>query len=291
MKNAVALASSPICTLGECPRWDEKTGTLYWVDIDGFALHNLDPISGALRSRTFGESIGSFALRERGGFVLALRSGYALLNELYDPIERIASPSWDIATERFNDGRCDPQGRFWAGTMYEPRDKATARLFRLDADLTWSAHGPGVTISNGIAVSLDHRTFYFADTPTYTVWRHDFDPIKGELGVPTTFLTFPEGKGRPDGAVVDSAGNYWIALFSGSRVQCYSPAGHLLDEIAVPTKNPTCLTFGGADMRTLFITTAKIKLSSDELKAQPDAGRVFTARTDIAGLIEPRFKG
>ena len=216
MKNAVALASSPICTLGECPRWDEKTGTLYWVDIDGFALHNLDPISGALRSRTFGESIGSFALRERGGFVLALRSGYALLNELYDPIERIASPSWDIATERFNDGRCDPQGRFWAGTMYEPRDKATARLFRLDADLTWSAHGPGVTISNGIAVSLDHRTFYFADTPTYTVWRHDFDPIKGELGVPTTFLTFPEGKGRPDGAVVDSAGNYWIALFSGS---------------------------------------------------------------------------
>ena len=291
MQTAVALSSSPICTLGECPRWDEKTGTLYWVDIDGFALHKLDPVSGALSSRTFGQSIGSFALRERGGFVLALRSGYALLASFDSPVEAIASPHWDTATERFNDGRCDPQGRFWAGTMYEPRDKAAARLYRLDADLTWSAHGQGVTISNGIAVSLDQKTFYFADTPTHTVMRHDFDAMSGELSVPTTFLTFPEGKGRPDGAVVDGAGNYWIALFSGSRVQCYSPAGKLLDEIAVPTKNPTCLTFGGADMQTLFITTAKIRLTDDELLAQPDAGRVFTARTAIAGLIEPRFKG
>ena len=291
MQIAVALSSSPICTLGECPRWDEKTATLYWVDIDGFALHNLDPISGTVRSRTFGESIGSFALRERGGFVLALRSGYALLNAFNDPIEKIASPHWNVATERFNDGRCDPQGRFWAGTMYEPRDKPAARLYRLNADLTWSAHGQGVTISNGIAVSPDQRTFYFADTPTHTVMRHDFDAIKGELGAPTIFLTFPEGKGRPDGAVVDSAGNYWIALFSGSRVQCYSPTGQLLDEITVPTKNPTCLTFGGADMRTLFIATAKIRLTDDELRAQPDAGRIFTARTVIPGLLEPRFKG
>ena len=291
MQTAVAISSSPICTLGECPRWDEKTAALYWVDIDGFALHRLDPVQGTVHTRTFGESIGSFALRERGGFVLALRSGYALLESFEGPAVAIASPSWDTETERFNDGRCDPQGRFWAGTMYEPRDKAAARLYRLDADLTWSTHAQAVTISNGIAVSPDQRTFYFADTPTHTVLRHDFDAVTGELGPASIFLTFPDGKGRPDGAVVDSQGNYWIALFSGSRVQCYSPAGALLAEIAVPTKNPTCLTFGGADMKTLFITTAKIRLTDEELAAQPDAGRLFTARASIAGLIEPRFKG
>ena len=291
MQTAIALSASPMATLGECPRWDEKSKRLYWVDIDGFALHAIDPATSQLQTRQIGQSIGSFALREAGGFVLALRSGYALLDSFDGPIRALPSPSWDTAIERFNDGRCDPQGRFWAGTMYEPRDKALARLYRLDSDLTWSVHGAGVTISNGIAVSPDQSTFYFADTPTHTVLKHDFDPVSGTLGSPTLFLEFPDGKGRPDGATVDQAGNYWIALFSGSRVQCYSPSGQLLEEIAVPTKNPTCLTFGGDDLRTLYITTAKIRLTAEELAAQPDAGRVFTARTAIAGLIEPRFKG
>ncbi len=282
---------APVAQLGECPRWDERTHSLYWIDINGNKLWHFDTKTGQSRHREIGQSIGCFALRENGGFILGLRSGYARMDSWDAPIVLLLSPSWDPAIIRFNDGRCDRQGRFWAGTMYEPRTQKGATLFRLNPDYSFSAHGNPVTVSNGIALSLDDQYFYFADTPEHTVYRYRFDAQSGNLSEPTEFLKFPDGGGRPDGATIDSAGNYWIALFNGSAVECYSPSGQLLHRVAMPTKNITCITFGGPDLCTAYITTAKIRLSDDELKAQPHAGGVFTFRTSVPGLVEPRFLG
>jgi sugar lactone lactonase YvrE len=281
----------PLATLGECPRWDSSTQMFYWVDIEEHKLNRYDPATLQYQVRDMGEAIGCFALRKTGGFVVALRSGYALIDDFDAPLRRLHSPAWNPTEVRFNDGRCDPQGRFWAGTMFEPRTRAGAALYCLNPNYNFSVHGDPVTIANGIAVSPDEHWFYFADTPTNTVFRYAFDASKGQLGERTTFITLANGEGRPDGATVDTEGNYWLALFNGACVRCYSPAGKLLEQIDLPTRNPTCLTFGGPDLRTLFITTARIKLSPDELAAQPMAGAVFTITVAKQGLDEPRFAG
>jgi sugar lactone lactonase YvrE len=285
----ISRLNVPQATLGECSRWDEKHQLFYWVDIDEHLLWRYDPKSDIATSRNMGESIGCFALRAPGGFVLGLRSGYAVLDTFDGPLRKVSSPVWDVSQVRFNDGRCDPQGRFWAGTMFEPRTQAGGQLYRLDANWQFSVQADPVTISNGIAVSLDQRWLYFADTPAHTVYRYPFDAKTGALGQREVFVTYPTGGGRPDGAVVDSAGNYWVALFNGSCVQCLSSDGKLIQQIDLPTKNPTCLTFGGADLRTLYITTAKIRLTEQELAAQPLAGAVLTIRVDQQGLPEPTF--
>jgi sugar lactone lactonase YvrE len=279
----------PKATLGECPRWDEVAQMLYWVDIDEHKLWRFNPATGASEYRNMGESIGCFALRKPGGFIVGLRSGYALLDGFDAPLRRLQSPAWDTSKIRFNDGRCDWQGRFWAGTMYEPRGQAGGQLFCLDAQLGFSAHAEPVTISNGIAVSPNNQWFYFADTPTYTVYRYPFDATSGQLGARSVFITYPDGGGRPDGATVDTAGNYWVALFNGRCVQCLSPQGKLLEQIDLPTQNPTCLTFGGPNLTTLYITTAKIKLTPEQLQAQPLAGAIFTVDVKYQGLPEPKF--
>jgi sugar lactone lactonase YvrE len=293
----VTPVDAPLATLGECPRWDERAQCLYWIDIDGQKLWCYDPLTGQSKHRAIGQSIGCFSLREHGGFILGLRSGYARMNHWDAPIEHLQSPSWDPKLIRFNDGRCDRQGRFWAGTMFEPRTHKGATLFRLDPDYTFSAHAKPSTVSNGFAQSYDannssaEQFIYWADTPEHVVYRYPFNAQQGTLGEPSEFVRYPVGGGRPDGASIDSAGNYWIALFNGSAVQCISPAGKLLREVAMPTKNITCITFGGSDLCTAFVTTARIRLSEDELKTQPHAGGVFSFRTNIPGLIEPRFLG
>jgi sugar lactone lactonase YvrE len=281
----------PLTILGECPRWDSRSQLFYWVDIEQHQLNRYDPATSEHKVRDMGEAIGCFALRETGGFVVALRSGYALLDSFEAPLQRLPSPAWDPTKVRFNDGRCDPQGRFWAGTMFEPRTSAGGALYCLKPNYDFSMHGDPVTIANGIAVSPDQNWFYFADTPTNAVFRYPFDPVTGQLGSRSTFLSFTSAEGRPDGACVDSKGNYWIALFSGSCIRCYSQSGKLLEQIDLPTRNPTCLTFGGPNLRTLFITTARIKLSADELLAQPMAGAVLTIDVLHQGLEEPRFAG
>jgi sugar lactone lactonase YvrE len=293
----VTPVNAPLATLGECPRWDERTNSLFWIDIDGQKLWCLDTITGESKHRDIGQSIGCFALREQGGFILGLRSGYGRMNHWDAPIELLQSPSWDTAQVRFNDGRCDRQGRFWAGTMFEPRTHKGATLFRLDPDYTFSAHANPVTVSNGFAQSYDgtqssdNQFIYWADTPEHVVYRYPFNPLLGTLGEPTEFVRYPHGGGRPDGASVDSAGNYWIALFNGSAVQCFSPSGELLAEVVMPTKNITCITFAGPDLCTAYVTTARIRLTEEELKAQPHAGGLFSFRTSIPGLKEPRFLG
>jgi sugar lactone lactonase YvrE len=206
--------------------------------------------------------------------------------------ERLAPPPYDPARERFNDGKADPQGRLWVGTIYEPRDAASAALYR------WSQGrldrmAVDVTVSNGLGWSPDGRTMYWSDTKAHVVYALDFDGTDGSLTRQREFARFAprldatclDGYGgRPDGAAVDSEGAYWVAMFEGQRLLRLAPDGQVLRELPLPVRCPTMPCFGGGDLRTLFITTSRENRPADESAAQPLAGCVLMLRVDVPGL-------
>jgi sugar lactone lactonase YvrE len=279
-------------TLGECPRWDHTAQCLYWVDINGNALHRFTPKTGNNETMDIGENIGCFAQDTRGGFIAGLRSGYARITSFGGDVVKLASPDYDPTKARFNDGRCDNQGRFWAGTMWEPRDKTGGTVYRLDADGRFSAKASPTIITNGITFSPDGKMMTLADTPNHVLWAFDYDEASGEVSNRRVLREYDPPKGRPDGACVDAEGNIYVAIFQGARVEKLSPKGELLATISVPVPNPTCCTFGGDDLRTLYITTARTRMTDEELAEMPEAGGVFAVRIetpDAAGVIEARY--
>lgn len=285
--------------LGECPVWDPATGTLYWTDIPGKALKSWHPQSGLHRAWPMPDEVGCFALRERGGAVLAMRSGFALFDFDTRALTPLPSPGYDPRTTRFNDGRCGPDGRFYAGTMYEPRTGPESRLYRLDTDLTWAElPDTAAVVSNGLAFGRDGRTLYRADTAHHAVYQHDFDAATGSIGPRRAFVTVPRPEqnggvnlGRPDGATVDAEGFYWSAMYEGGRLVRYAPDGTIEREVPSPVRCPTMLCFGGDDLDVLFVTTSRNGRPAEELAHEPDAGRVFAARIGVRGVAEPKFRG
>jgi sugar lactone lactonase YvrE len=278
-------------SLGECPIWSPARQVLYWVDINEPALHRFDPRSGRDQTMPMPSSIGSFALRARGGFVVALRDGIFLADDDGKIARKIADPPYDPHHHRFNDGRCDAHGRFFVGTMNEQRDGASAALYRLDPDHSLHQVFGGITISNGLGFSPDGRTLYHADTPARIVRAFDYDGATGRLGAPRVFAQWTADTDRPDGAAVDSAGDYWVAFYRGGRVVQLSPRGELVREHTLPALCPTMPAFGGPDLRTLFVTSARQQREPEELERLPQSGGLFTMRTDVPGLPEPAFAG
>ena len=277
-------------SLGECPIWSQAERALYWVDINAPSLNRFDPATGAHRSMPMPASIGSFALRQSGGFVVALRNGIWFANAHGALEQNVAAPPYEPGHFRFNDGRCDPQGRFVVGSMNENRDGDSAALYRLDDRLTLTRLFGHMTISNGLAWSPDGATMYHADTPTRTV--RAFDYPAGD-GVPANGRTFAQWTGegeRPDGATVDSAGNYWVAFYRGGKVVQLSPAGRTLAEYPVPAMCPTMCAFGGDDLRTLYVTTARQQRDEAELARLPQSGSLFAMRVPVPGLPETLFR-
>lgn len=274
--------------LGECPRWDERENLLYWVDIDAMQLHRFDPASGASSVRQLDEPIGSFVLKKAGGFVIATASGFHFLDGFDAEPRAIADPEATISTNRFNDGRCDPAGRYFCGTVYTPKDKGGANLYSLDTRLHVRHLESNIITSNGIAFSRDNRWMYFSDTPRHVLYRYRYDLGSGDIYDRQVFHRFPHGEGRPDGGSLDSEGCYWTALFEGGRVVRLDPDGRIMQEIAVPSRCPTMAAFGGPDLKTLFVTSAGNRPDA-ELQAFPDSGGVFSVTLDVAGLVEHRF--
>ena len=280
--------------LGECIRWDEREKRVYWCDIPGQKLHRFDPATGRDESMEIGQDIGCFAQDEKGGFIAGLRSGYARITAFGGEIQRLTSPDYDSSKARFNDGRCDPAGRFWAGTMWEPRDQAGGHIYCLESDGRISAKANPVVISNGITFSPDHKTFTLADTPNHVLWAFDYVIDSGNVGNRRVLRTYDPPKGRPDGACVDAEGNLYVAMFIGGRVEKLSPKGELLAVIEVPVPNITCCTFAGDDLRTLYITTARTRMSDEELAAKPHAGGLYAVRIEgdhAPGVVEARYAG
>ncbi|MCC7328204.1 MAG: SMP-30/gluconolactonase/LRE family protein [Burkholderiales bacterium] len=277
--------------LGECPVWSTREQVLYWVDINAPSLNRFDPASGVNHAMPMPEAIGCFALRKPAGFIVALRSGIFLAGPDGQLGRKVADAPYDPAHYRFNDGRCDRQGRFFAGFMNEKRDAANAALLRIDPDGTMTQILDGMTISNGLAWSPDGRTMYHADTPTHTVRAFDYDTATGTPSRPRVFAQWTAEAARPDGAAVDSEGNYWTAFFRGGRVLQISPRGKTLAEFEVPAMCPTMCAFGGADLKTLYVTTARQMRESAELARLPHSGGIFAMRVGVPGLPEPAFAG
>ena len=286
----VEVALKVKASLGECPRWDEKEQLLYWLDINAGQLHRLDPVTGNDDFLQFDEEIGCFALREKGGFVLAMRTGLYTVEGWNTERTFISDPEVGMDKNRFNDGRCDDKGRLFTGSVYPPKDYGGASIYSLGPNGEVKCWIKDLLTANGIGFSPDNKTFYYADTPSHAINRCDFNLETGEVSNCSVFHQFPLGNGRPDGAAVDSEGYYWSALYEGGRVVRISPAGEIVQEILVPAKCPTMVAFGGEDLKTLYITSVGAR-PNEELAQYPHSGAIFAVRVDVAGRIENRFAG
>ncbi len=290
----VELAFDSRDQLGEGPMWSVAEQALYWVDIEGFAINRWHPASGAHQRYDIGQHVGTIVFRASGGFVLALRDGFAF----WDPetgLTPIADPEADQPDNRFNDGAVDRQGRFWAGTM-SMRGNANPQgaLYRLDPDASLRKMVPDVYVSNGLGWSPDNKTMYYTDTRPHTIRAYDFDPATGAIENPRVLIHVPDdpGEGGPDGMTVDSEGFIWGARWGGWKICRYDPEGKLEREIKVPVERVTSVMFGGPDLDRLYITTAWNGLSEAERAAtQPHAGSVFVCEPGVRGLPEPAYGG
>ena len=277
--------------LGECPLWSPGEARLYWVDIDGRAIHRYDPVSGEDEVRdTLGRPTALALTDVPGRLLVALERGLAFFDWAAGDA-RDWIPLELLAENRLNDGRCDPAGRFWVGSMFDPAEagRSTGSLYRVSPDGTAMTARTEVGVSNGLAFSPDGRTMYFADTPRLTVCAFDYDPDTGDATNERVFLDFTSLPGRPDGACVDADGCYWIACVFGWAVLRVTPDGKVDRQISLPVEKPTMPAFGGADLSTLFITSIGGGGTHKVDPAQPEAGGLFAIDVGVRGVPEPHF--
>ena len=289
----------PDCyALGESPFWHPQEHMLYWVDIAGKKLLRANVHRGTVQAWDMPSEPGCMAPAATGGLVIAMRDGVFRARDWGGALQHITSLPYDTATVRANDGKCDALGRFWVGTIDEPKARRGAELFSIDCR-TGTAQvqrqaGEALT-ANGLAWSPRGDTVYWADTPNHVVHAWDFDLSANRLSAHRNHLQFapkPVGwtfedrsyQGRPDGAAVDLLGNYWVSMFEGRRIGCFAPDGGLLRELEAPVQCPTMPCFGGEDFKTLYLTTARHGRSAAELAQFPDSGAVFFTRVDTPGL-------
>lgn len=289
MSTNVRLASAVRANLGEGPVWDEARGCLWFVDIKGDRLHRYDPATGetaaipapALPGWVFPEANGTLLVGAHGGVFRGDAEGTAF--ELLVPVET------DLPQNRLNDAAVHPDGSVWFGTMDNTEAEPSGRFYRLADGGVAALPVPPVIVTNGPAFSPDGRTAYFVDTLGGAI--HAADVLAdGSCGAVRLFARLPEGMGYPDGPVVDSAGTVWLGLFGGWGVVRFAPNGTLLGRMEIPAANVTKIAFGGPDLKTVYVTTARIGLSESELERQPDAGSLFAFAAETAGLpaVSPR---
>lgn len=286
----VRLVLDCAAALGESPLWDAQEQALWFVDIGGRAIHRYHPESGAHAVAAVGEDIGCIGLTRGRALIAGMRSGVFLVGRDGAILRKLADNPEDQAWSRFNDGRVDPAGRFLVGTIDQERG-GRAGLYRLDrSGLTKLLDG--LMTSNGLAFSADGRRLWHADTPRFTVTRYAYDPATGALGGGEVFCRLDHDaadRARPDGAAPDVDGCYWTALYEGSRIQRWAPDGALLAEIPIPARCPTMVAFGGRDLKTLYVTTARAGRPEAELAETPHAGGLFALDVDVPGRLEPLF--
>ncbi|MFC0180890.1 SMP-30/gluconolactonase/LRE family protein [Thorsellia kenyensis] len=276
--------------LGECPRYDERTQILYWVDITAPAIHAYNTLDNTHTVYATHEHVGCFALHEQGGFIAGMRSGIWYLDAQAKPIKKLADNPTDNSITRFNDGRADAKGRFWLGTVDEDKSQSVAAFYCFDGKQL-TQFKSGLLTSNGVAFSPDNQYLYHSDTPRFTIYRHAFNLEEGTIDEGETFLSMPReiyGTGRPDGAAVDSEGYYWSALFEGNAIIRVSPAGEIVATYPIDVKCPTMCAFGGENLDILYVTSASIGRSQEELLQFPDSGKLFSMKVPVKGCLDYR---
>ncbi len=291
-KDKVELVLDTKSALGEGAIWNYKTAELIWVDIDAQILNVYSPFLNFNKEMLTGQMIGTVVPAESGKLIVALENGFYQLDPTNGAKLFIANPEADKTGNRFNDGKCDPAGRLWAGTMHKEGKPDLGALYRLGPDTTVHKMIDKVSISNGIVWSLNHRKMYYIDTPTQKVTAWDYENETGEISNAQTVVEVPQEMGHPDGMTIDAEGNLWIALWNGAAVGCWSPeTGELLRTIDVPAKNVTSCAFGDDDLATLYITTARMGTSLEDLEKFPHAGGLFKTRPGVKGVEAFFFKG
>lgn len=277
--------------LGEGPIWSIEEQALYWVDIVAPAVHRFRPSDNAHDHWPMPEHVGSLSVRSAGGLVIALKSGFGLFDPSSGAVEMINDAESDKLDNRFNDGRCDRQGRFFAGSLTYSEDAPAGRLWRLDADHKATPVLNGITVSNGLCWSPDGATMYFVDTPTRKIMAYDYDQEAGLPTNPRVLVKTDSDRGWPDGSITDSEGCIWNAEWDGARVVRYTPDGKIDRIVSVPARRATCAAFGGPDLKTLYITSAWDRMSKEEREAWPLSGDLFAVEVDVSGLPDPKFAG
>ena len=275
-------------TLGEGVSWDPVNERLWWTDIQERLLYRYDPLQGAQKTFELPERLGSFGfVQDSQQIVAAFESGFAMYHPESGALEWLARPEHAAKNLRFNDGRVDRQGRFWAGSMVEGDGLPTAKLYCLRGR-TLEVCLTDIAISNSICFSPDGRHLYFADTPQRAIMRYDIDANTGAISNRSIFARTPSGA-FPDGSNVDSQGYVWNAHWGAGRVVRYALDGSIDLEIEIPTAQPTCVAFGGKNLDLLYVTSARQGMKPDVLARQPHAGDVFVYQLGIKGLADPRF--
>ncbi|MEQ9030200.1 MAG: SMP-30/gluconolactonase/LRE family protein, partial [Aggregatilineales bacterium] len=264
------------CELGEGPLWDEREQCFYWVDILPGKIHRYDPAGGDHQVYDVGEMIGTIGLRENGGLVVAVRSGFAYFDISTETLTPITDPEADKPDNRFNDGKPSPDGGFFAGTMAVSGAEGAGALYYLSQAGDVKKVVDNVSISNGIAWSIDLKTMYYIDSTPKKVYAFDYDASNGEVSNQRLCIQVAEELGSPDGMCIDTEGKLWIAHFGGGCVRRWDPeTGAILETVSVPTQKVTCAVFGGANMDTLYITTAA--MGTDAIN-DPLAGCLFSVK-------------
>jgi len=270
-------------TLGEGPVWDSKTQTLYWLDILEKRIY-----AGTRILAQLDDLIGCLAPRKNGNLILGTRLGFANLNPDSVQLTVLAALDSELPTNRLNDGKCDPAGRFIAGTMDMGEENPSGALYSFDGKQVTRLLS-GITISNGLAWSVDHKTFFYIDTPTREVKAFDYDLATGQIANPRAVIHVPESLGWPDGMTSDTDGNLWIAIWGGAQITQWNPStGKLLEQIQVPALHTSSCVFGGKDMNELYVTSARKGMSEADLKKYPLSGGLFKVETKVTGM--PTFE-
>jgi sugar lactone lactonase YvrE len=279
-------------TCGESPMWSVREQALYWTDNLGGAIYRLEPESGSDQTFLLGQNVMGIGLRRSGGLVLAMAKQLAF----YEPggeLEPLMGVEHDQPRNRFNDGKVDRRGRYWAGTMNDVDwDTPSGSLYRLDPSLEVSHLRDAVVCANGLGWSPDDRTFYFGESFRYAIFAYDFDPGAGTLSARRVFATVDRRSGAfPDGLTVDAEGGVWSVQNGAGRVVRYAPDGGLTHEVEVPVPQPTSCIFGGRDLDVLYITTSRLNMTPEQLVRDPLSGSVFAVRPGLIGVPEPLFAG
>lgn len=290
MTDVTSLWEEP-AILGEGPLWVERENAVYWVDIVSKKVHRYSVNDGRRSTWRFETEVTSLASRRQGGFVATIRDGFAYLNLDTGAVDPIVLPEVDVAGNRFNDGKLDAAGRYWAGSMDEGVTRDSGVLYRLDGDLALSRMDTGYIITNGPAFSVDGRTMYHTDTGRRTVFAFDVNE-QGEIGAKRVFIQLTDAaEGSPDGMTVDSEDCLWLCHFGGARITRYSSKGEVIRVIPMPVPNVTSCTFGGPSLDTLYVTTARFLLDEETIARHPLAGGLFAVEPGVRGLPTPTFPG
>jgi len=278
--------------LGEGSIWHPKENKLYWIDIEGRTLHIYDPVSQEDKVFPVGARIGTVVPVQNGGALLALQNGLYKIDTHTGKLSFLINPLPDTVNLRFNDGKCDPSGRFWVGTLALDARRRGAVLYRFDTDKNIHLVLDSVSISNGIVWTSSKKIMYYNDTPTGTIQAFDYDDKTGAISNRRVAIKIPKGMGAPDGMTIDAQDNLWVALWGGGMVGKFDPVtGELLQKIKVPAPNVSSCAFGGKNLETLYITTARAWMNADKLIEFPLSGGLFAVKPGVHGVPAEFYKG